>query len=442
MRSRRILITGLSSFWGGRLAQGLERDPEIETIIGVDSQDPNRELERTEFVRVGTQHALIRRIVRAAEIDTVIDARMTVDSLAAAPRVAHENNVIGTMNILTACSGPDSPVKKFVFKSSAHYYGCEQDDPAFFTEEMARPRPARTPIERDIVEAEAAVAEFAERNDDKVVTILRFANGLGPDLRTSHMALFTLPVVPTILGFDPRYQFIHEEDIVGCLEYVVRHDLPGVLNGAGDGVLALSEVLDLLGRPSLPLLPPWGTGLAVSALGRVGVRIPPEMQAQLRFGRGLDNRRLKAAGYHYRFTTREAVQATAEHLRLRPLLRAGDGGNYRYEHEVEEFLRRSPSVRNAGQERGWRAPVDQVEELRRALGAARDVPDPTGAPESKGAGALSAYDSLASEELIALLDSLEPDDLRALRRHEQSSRRRAVVLAAIERYLERQGAVD
>ena len=77
----------------------------------------------------------------------MIDTRLIVDSVAATPRAAHENNVIGTMNILAACAGPDSPVRKVVFKSSAHYYGCERDDPAFFTEAMRRPHPPRTPIE-------------------------------------------------------------------------------------------------------------------------------------------------------------------------------------------------------------------------------------------------------------------------------------------------------
>src|SRR5207248_5049388 len=153
-----------------------------------------------------------RRIVQAAEIDTVIDTRLVVDSIWTSPRDAHENNVIGTMNIVTACGGADSPVRKFVFKSAAHYYGCERDDPAFFTEEMRRPHPPRTPLERDIVEAETSVRDFSERHPRTAVVVLRFANGLGPDLRTSHTALLSLPVVPTILGFDPRYQFIHEDD--------------------------------------------------------------------------------------------------------------------------------------------------------------------------------------------------------------------------------------
>jgi UDP-glucose 4-epimerase len=342
--SRRILVTGLSSYWGGRLAQALELDPRIETIIGVSAEDPTCELERTEFVRVGTQHALLRRIVQAAEIDTVVDTRMVVDSTRATPRQAHENNVLGTMNILAACGGPDSPVRKVVFKSSAHYYGCERDDPAFFTESMQRPHPPRTRIESDIVEAENAVRGFAERNGEVTVSVLRFVNGLGPDLQTAHTALLSLPAIPFILGFDPRYQFIHEDDIVGVLEFAVANKLPGVYNAAGDGVLVLSEVASLLGRLPAPVLPPWGTGLAARGLRFAGIRIPDEVAQQLRYGRGVDNRKLKAAGCTLGYTTRETVLRFAEALRVRGL-RTPNGEPYRYEREVEEFLRYSPSVR-------------------------------------------------------------------------------------------------
>jgi UDP-glucose 4-epimerase len=342
--SKRILITGISSFWGARLAQVLERETSVEAIVGVGTEDPTMELERTEFVRVGTQHALLRRIVNAAEIDTVIDTRLVVDSIQASPRVAHELNVIGTMNVLAACGGPDSPVRKVIVKSSAHYYGCERDDPGFFTEAMQRPHPPRTRLESDIVEAESAVRGFAERNPDVTVTVLRYANGLGPDLRTSHVRLLRLPAVPCILGFDPRYQFVHEDDIVNVLAHAVSHDLPGVYNVAGDGVLVLSEIASLLGKALAPILPPWGTGLASAGLRLAGVRIPEEVGQQLRYGRGLDNRKLKATGATLRYTTREAVQRFAEELRVEQL-RRGENAPYRYEREVEAFLRYSPNVR-------------------------------------------------------------------------------------------------
>ncbi len=434
--SRRILITGLSTYWGGRLAQQLEQDPAYEVIVGVDNHDPTLELERTEFVRISNQHSLIRRIVHAAEIDTVIDTRLVVDSAWTSARLAHENNVIGTMNILAACGGASSPVRKFVFKSSAHFYGAERDDPAFFTEEMDRPHPPSTPIERDIVEAEGSVRDFAQRHREKSVTILRFANGLGPDLRTSHSQLFSLPVVPTILGFDPRYQFIHEDDIVGCLEHAVRTDMPGTYNGAADGVLALSEVIGLLGKPMAPVLPPWGTSAVAGPLNRLGLRIPVEMLNQLRYGRGVDNRRLKAAGYRYRYTTRETVIRFREHLRLAPLMRSAREP-YRYEREVEEFLRWSPSVRRGGEATGpWRPSPRQAADLHKALTPVGRSPgaDRSGEPPAHGASGFD-YDDLEASELVALLPSLERADLQTLYRHEHAGRRRREVLSEIDRLL-------
>jgi UDP-glucose 4-epimerase len=412
MTSRRILLTGLSTYWGGRLAQALERDPAVEAIIGVDRRPPKVELQRTEYVRVHDSHSLIRRIVEAAEIDTVVDTRMVVDSIVTSPRLAHENNVLGTLNVLAACGGEGNPVRKLVFKSSSHFYGAEQDDPAFFSEDMKRPHPANTPIERDIVEAESAVREFADKHPHVTVTVLRFANGLGPGLRTSMSRLFSLPAVPAILGFDPRLQFIHEDDLAGCLEHAVHHDLEGVYNGAADGVLVLSEVADLLGKPLFPALPPWGTGLAAGALRRAGIKIAPEVLGLLRFGRGLDNRKLKATGYRYRYTTREAVIKLREHQRL-AAIRGANPEAYRYERDLEEFLRRSPSVRHTA-----------------------TSPEPAPANLAPGehraaAAATTEYDDLGADELIALLPSLEAAALTELAAHEREHAARPEVLRAI-----------
>ena len=454
MPSKRVLITGLSTYWGGRLARALEADESVEAIIGVDNQDPRTELERTEFVRVGTQHALLRRVVEAAEIDTIVDTRLVVDSAWTSPSKAHENNVIGTMNILAAAT---DNVRKFIFKSSTHFYGCEQDDPAFFDERMGRPHPPRTPIERDIVEAEASVQEFAEKNPAVSVSVLRCANVLGPDVRTSHIDMFSLPAVPMILGFDPRYQFVHEDDVVSALQHLVGGELPGVYNVAADGVLALSEVAGLLGKPYAPILPPWGTGLAASALRRVGLKVPPEMIKQLRFGRGVDNRRLKATGFEYAYTSREAVEKLGEHLRLHPLLRAAQEP-YRYEQEVEEFLRWSPHVRGSGT--GTSAlSREQLADLQRLLGAysatvdeaaveaaeaeaqaeppAREpAPPPPPRPRPRGAP-IDQYDDLEAEEVISLLGSLEPQDLAVLLDYEREHARRDSVTHAIESVLSR-----
>lgn len=413
MPSRRILITGLASQWGGRLAQALEHEPSVDAIIGVDTVDPRHELDRTEFVRVDAEHARLRRIIRAAAVDTVVDIRLETDPLGSGLREAHEINVLGTSNVLAACAGPDSPVRKVVFKSSAEAYGCSSADPAFFTEELSRVQPPSTAIERDIANAEQAVAEFAARSRGTTVTVLRFADAVGPEIRSSFLALLNLAVVPGIFGFDPRWQLIHEDDVVGVLEHAVRNELPGTYNAAADGVLVLSEIVSLLGKPLLPILPPWGTAFAAAQLRRLGLRTPVELLRALKHGRGLDNRRLKAAGYAYRYTTREAVLKLRAHQRLAPLLRSG-GDSYRYEREVEEFLRWSPSVQTV-----------------RARGEAESqAPAPP----------LSGYDRLTADELVGIIASLEAPALHVLREYEASNRARAAVLDALDRGLSRKGS--
>jgi UDP-glucose 4-epimerase len=258
--------------------------------------------------------------------------------------------------------------------------------------------------------AEQAVAQFGARHAGVTVTTLRLADEIGTETRTSHLALLGLPVVPSMLGFDPRFQFIHEEDVVGALAHATRHDLPGPYNAAADGVLVLSEVVSLLGKTMLPVLPPWGTGFAATALRRLGLRIPLEMIKQLRHGRALDNRRLKAAGYTYRFTSREAVLRLRAQQRLRPLLRSGEE-EYRYEPEVEEFLRWSPSVQSAAT---------------RAAPQAAELPTP-----------LAAYDELSATEVVEIVSSLEPDALVQLGRYERAHQARPAVLDAVDRALDR-----
>ena len=321
--SRRVLVTGLSTYWGGRLAQALEGFEQIEAIIGVDSREPTLELERTEFVKVSNQHSLLQRIVRAAEIDTVIDTRLIVNSLAAPPRCAHENNVIGTMNILAACTGADSPVRKFVFKSSTHYYGSEQDDPAFFTEEMRRPHPPRTALERDMVEAEQAVAEFAEqeprghgdraalrerarpRRRDRVhADVLAAAGADGARLR---------PAAAVRARGRRRARARARR---------APRPVPGIYNVAADGVLALSEV----DRPARQArrcrsCRRRAPGCSRRRCAGSASGSPTRWSTCCASAAGSTTASTRRPGFDYGYTSREAVIRLGEHLRLAPVLR-------------------------------------------------------------------------------------------------------------------------
>src|SRR5207248_9744300 len=257
-------------------------------------------------------------------------------------RALHEINVIGKLNLLAAAGAAGSPVRQVVVKSSTHVYGASWVDPVWFREEMSRTHSAKTRVERSLLEAESYLHDFAEDNPHVVVTLLRFSNVLGTDIVTPTSKALQLPAVPSILGFDPLVQFVEEDDVIRCLEFVMGEQVPGFYNVAGDGRLPWSEVASICAKRLFPL-PPVFTNLAAGPLSRLGIELPPELLDLLRYGRGADNRRLKRAGFEYRYTSAGAVESFARASRLRKTVGESRPA-YRYEREVENFFRRSQSV--------------------------------------------------------------------------------------------------
>jgi UDP-glucose 4-epimerase len=301
--SRRILIIGAASWLGARLAQRLELDPRIERVVGVDSVPPSHQLGRTEFVRLPDGPGQLAEILRVGQIDTVVEARP--------PEPANTQGLVGALE-----AAPDA-VGKLVLRSSAHYYGYRAGAPAFLTEDVVRSPMSGAGTTQQVIQAEAGAWRFAARHPQRTVTILRLAQEVGAATDGPHMRLLGLPAIPSILGFDPRWQLVEEHDAVGAVTHAVVRELPGVYNVAADGVLALSEIASLLGKPMVPVLPPLGLGRALSALQRVGLTGLTELHDGLRLGRGLDNRRFKATGFSYRYTTREAVSRLGDRQRQR-----------------------------------------------------------------------------------------------------------------------------
>ena len=114
------------------------------------------------------------------------------------------------MQLLAACQqSPD--LTKLVLKSSAAFYGARNRDPAMFDEGMVAKRLASGGFAKDVAEVESYTRGFARRRPDVAVTTLRIANVIGPKITTAMTGYFGLPVVPTVLGFNPRLQFLHEQ---------------------------------------------------------------------------------------------------------------------------------------------------------------------------------------------------------------------------------------
>jgi UDP-glucose 4-epimerase len=185
-------------------------------------------------------------------------------------------------------------LERVIVRGSAAIYGCEGAVPSFFTEDLARKLPMRTRFQRDIAELEDYFANFARRHSEITCCMLRHQPEIGPDLDAPLVRYLSLPVVPTQLGFDPRLQLMHVDDATGALEAAVRNPVRGAVNVAPSGSISLSRALRLARRPVLPVPHPLfepalrqlGSRLGIGGLWGDGVRF-------LRYGRGVDNRRLR-----------------------------------------------------------------------------------------------------------------------------------------------------
>jgi UDP-glucose 4-epimerase len=340
---RRVLVTGLGTFWGGRAALALEADPNVDVIIGLDTHEPTVELERTEFVRVDNNYSILARIVAATGVDTIVHTFLTVDPTLQTHRAMHETNVIGTMNLFAAASERDSTVRSVVVKSSTVVYGCSPRDPTYFREQTPPSQSLRPGVERSLSQVEDYVRDFAEDNPHVRVTLLRFTNVIGQEIITPLTRALEMPLVPSIAGFDPRFQFVHEDDVIRAILHVLEHDLNGIYNVAGDGMLPWSEVVAMAGKRRIPL-PPFISPMMLVPGRLTGLlELPDEYLRLLRYGRGVDNRRLKKTGFRYDYSSAQAVMAFVEAVRLRASV-GSTTPTFTYERDVEQFFRHSPAI--------------------------------------------------------------------------------------------------
>jgi UDP-glucose 4-epimerase len=310
MPPRVVLVTGVSRSLGGRLAARLAADPDIDRVIGVDTAAPDRHLGdllgRTEFVRADIRNPLIAKVIAAARVDTVVHMSITATPGAGGRAPMKEMNVIGTMQLLAGCQ--KSPhVARLVVKSSTSVYGASHRDPALFAEDTQPKAPLRTSYGKDAVEIEGYVRGFGRRRPDVSVAMLRFADFIGPRTDSPLTRYLSLPVVPTVLGYDPRIQLVHDDDAVETLRLAALDDRAGTYNVAADGILLLSQVIRRAGRLSAPL-----PERAISVLSELGrrtglARFSGEQVRYLHFGRVVDNTQLKRQfGYQPKYTTAEA----------------------------------------------------------------------------------------------------------------------------------------
>ena len=322
--TRTVLVTGVARRLASRAARHLadlaEADgPEsgITRVIGVDTVVPDADLGGVKFVRADIRTPVIGKVIAVEDVDTIV--HLDVNPPGGRGRLrgssTKELNVIGTMQLLAACQRA-STVSKLIVGSSTAVYGTSPRDPAMFTESMAARGGVRSGFPKDVVEVESYTRGFARRRPDVIITTLRAAQPIDPELETPMSIYLRGPVLPVVAGYDPRLQSVHVDDLLGVMAQAVAHDRPGTFNVAGDGVIMLSQAARRLGRPVIPL-PSLGYASALNRIVRAaGSDIPPDLHRVLKYGRAVDTTALREIfGYELKYSTDDVFEQFRQAVR-------------------------------------------------------------------------------------------------------------------------------
>jgi len=305
---RVVLVTGVSRDLGARFARSLATDEDVE-VVGLDVVPPRYPLGSADFIRADIRNPVIAKVLATRGVDTVVHLAMVATPDSAGGRSSmKEINVIGTMQLLAACQRAES-FRKLVVQSSISVYGASPRDPVKFTEDMSARAQPRTGFGKDSLEIESYVRGLARRRPDVVVTTLRLANLMGAGVDSHVTRYLSLPVVPRVMGFDARLQFLHPSDAVDALLLVTRRDVQGTFNVAATDVVTLSQALRKMGRPGVGV--PKAAAPLVATLIRQAhlVDFSADQIDALTYGRGMDTSRFTSqTGFVPRFTSLAALQ--------------------------------------------------------------------------------------------------------------------------------------
>jgi nucleoside-diphosphate-sugar epimerase len=244
----RVLVTGATTWEGAELVHRLGRRSNVE-VVGDDDGSSEDALEFAAWV-IEQQPTVV------VHLDTCSTTAASFESLVAA------------LARLPA-------LRLLVVRSDLAVHGAGPRMPSIIGTETISPGPP-TPYGRALRELERGVLSFAHERPDISVTILRFAPILRPDTPISRF--LAEPPVPTVLGFDPRLQFVHRHDAIGALQHAVYGGVHGVFDVTAPGQMYLSAVLRTGRVPSRPL-----PGRIFRSV--VGARLPPHLIELLRHGR-------------------------------------------------------------------------------------------------------------------------------------------------------------
>lgn len=239
---------------GQGVLRGLDRIGGVERAVVFDVQPPDTEDPRVTFHSLDlTQPGVeseMASIMQEHGVNAVLHAAFLWNTVRDA-EWAHELESVGTDRVLAAVLA--AGVRRLVVTSSVTVYGITHRNATPLTEDAPLVSARTLPPWREKVAAEAAVARFAQAHPEVCVTVIRSAILLDPEVDRTVSRTLRGRFIPTLVGFDPQFQFLHPDDLMEVYSRALREDHPGVFNVAPEDAMPLSELIRVGGKVAVPL---------------------------------------------------------------------------------------------------------------------------------------------------------------------------------------------
>jgi UDP-glucose 4-epimerase len=193
-----------------------------------------------------------------------------------------------------------------VFVGRHTYYGASPDGPLYHTEEEPPRALDEFPELADLVAADLYAANALWRLPELTTSVLRICYTLGTQRAGTLATYLHGQRVPTILGYDPLFHFMHEDDVVTAIVLALEKRLRGVFNVAGPQPTPLSMLIRGAGRKGIPI-PEF---LLRQLLGRGGFpSLPPGALGHLKYSLVIDAAAFrKATGFRHMYSEVETAE--------------------------------------------------------------------------------------------------------------------------------------
>ena len=141
----------------------------------------------------------------------------------------------GTKQLLDHCA--HYGVQKLVVVSSWYVYGAFPENPFYMDEDSPLSASRNYPEIRDLVGGRHARVDTSSGSTrHRAPACCGPVNVLGYFVPLDDRAVpASMERIPTMMGFDPMMQFIHEEDVSEAIALALEHGLQGVFNVTGPG---------------------------------------------------------------------------------------------------------------------------------------------------------------------------------------------------------------